>query len=788
MSRWHFRPRAIGLRIVSPTCAVLAVLSLLINAPIGVASSRAGPSFVGVPDPHALPANGTAALVSAGQTSLGPPGETPTGIAYDNRTGKMFVIEGGFLAVLNGSPPVLVDSVFLGEASSPESVAVDVANDTVFIGSYPSSVIVVSGTTDQVVTQLALDVSPVDLAYDPATGEVYTGGGDQYLTAINGSTYAVSSVGPAGISGFTPYAFAYDPVTRYLVLMGTQECCTGWGWGEVLSIDANTGNLSWANSTPLYDSFSGMAVDGANGSIYLTTSFGGVKVLNGTNGATLANFGMPGETSCGYPWATGMAYDATSTDILVGECGGVVRSIDTANDSVGPPISVGGLPSAIAVNTSTGNAYVVNWDTNSLAVVAANGSSVISYLIIGGAPEAVAVDNSTGTAYVFASNNVSIINLTSHARVGSIAVGVNATSLQLSGGALSPYLWASPQSILLDPLSQEVFVANSGNNTVSVISARTNAVVATIPVASEPLALAWNNETNKIYVACSGQLDIISVGTLRVEANYSMGALLPGGIAFVPSLNEIFVDTIAMFSGTTPQVSVISAATNLTVGSIPLPSNATTTGEVVYDNTTGDLYVAGAWLGLSISDTHDYIVNPEAETLVGNITVGADPDGIATNPDSTQVFATAGLNSTVSEIDGATGGVLVSAALPSDSVAEGVGYDPSTNQVLVVDWGSDTLSYLIPEEVYPVLFSETGLPNGTNWSVTLNGSTNSSTNNTTTFAEPNGTYSYSIAPVPGYSVTAPTGNVTVNGANVTASVLSPRSRLRRTRWILQNLA
>ncbi len=616
--------------------------------------------------------NGTAGLVSAGQTSLGPSGNSPSAIAYDNRTGETFVIESPwYLAVLNGNPPSLVASVFLGQASSPESLAVDIANDTVFIGSYPSSVIVVSGTTREIVATLALNVSPLDMAYDPATGEVYTGGGGQYLTAINGTSYAVATLGPAGSSGFFAYAFAYDPVTGDLVLMGTQECCTGWSWGEVLSIDADTENVSWANSSALYDAYSGMAVDSANGSIYLTTSFGGLKVLNGTNGATLADFGMPGETGCGYPLATGMAYDPTSTDILVGECGGVVRSVDTGNDTVGPPLFVGGLPSAIAVNTSTGDAYVLNWDTNSVSVLTAYGTAVLSYLTVGGVPEAVAVDNSTGTAYVLASNNVSIINLTSHARLGSIAIGVNSTSLVLSGGELSPYVWASPQSILYDPLSQDVFVANSGSNTVSVISARTNVVIATIPVAQTPLAMAWNNETNEIYVACSGRFDVISAETLQVEANDSLGVLLPGGIAFVPSLDEIFVDNMAMLSGTTPQLTVISAATNSTVGSIPLPSNATTTGEVVYDNTTGDLYVAGAWLGFYYSDINDYIVNPSTETLVGNVSVGTDPDAIAGEPGSTHLFATAGVDSTVREIDGVTGRVLLSASLPSDALPQG---------------------------------------------------------------------------------------------------------------------
>ncbi len=73
-------------------------------------------------------------------------------------------------------------------------------------------------------------------------------------------------------------------------------------------------------------------------------------------------------------------------------------------------------------------------------------------------------------------------------------------------------------------------------------------------------------------------------------------------------------------------------------------------------------------------------------------------------------------------------------------------------------------------EKYNVTFTETGLPSGKSWSVTLNGSTVTSTTSTITFTEPNGTYSYSIGSVSGYTVSKSTGPVTVNGNNITVSI------------------
>ncbi len=71
---------------------------------------------------------------------------------------------------------------------------------------------------------------------------------------------------------------------------------------------------------------------------------------------------------------------------------------------------------------------------------------------------------------------------------------------------------------------------------------------------------------------------------------------------------------------------------------------------------------------------------------------------------------------------------------------------------------------------YAVTFSETGLPSGTSWSVTLNGVVQSSTSSTISFSEPDGTYYFTVGEVPGYSGQPPAGNVTVDGQSVSEPV------------------
>ncbi len=76
----------------------------------------------------------------------------------------------------------------------------------------------------------------------------------------------------------------------------------------------------------------------------------------------------------------------------------------------------------------------------------------------------------------------------------------------------------------------------------------------------------------------------------------------------------------------------------------------------------------------------------------------------------------------------------------------------------------------IKPKLYSITFAESGLPSGTSWSVTLNGSAKISATNTITFSETNGTYSYAIANVSGYSLYPYSGTLRVNGSNVSLAV------------------
>jgi len=80
-----------------------------------------------------------------------------------------------------------------------------------------------------------------------------------------------------------------------------------------------------------------------------------------------------------------------------------------------------------------------------------------------------------------------------------------------------------------------------------------------------------------------------------------------------------------------------------------------------------------------------------------------------------------------------------------------------------------TFSKVTPA-TYNITFTESGLATGTQWSVTLNGVTRSSTSSTITFTEPAGNYTYTISSPSGYEASQSSGSVSVSAASVSAQV------------------
>lgn len=99
-------------------------------------------------------------------------------------------------------------------------------------------------------------------------------------------------------------------------------------------------------------------------------------------------------------------------------------------------------------------------------------------------------------------------------------------------------------------------------------------------------------------------------------------------------------------------------------------------------------------------------------------------------------------------------------------------YDPHPSSGKVVVAGRATLeniSFTLAPQ-YPVTFTETGLPAGANWSMTLASTTVNSSTATIVFAERNGSFAFTTGVVSGYAASVLQGTVNVSGASVNQTV------------------
>jgi hypothetical protein len=102
-------------------------------------------------------------------------------------------------------------------------------------------------------------------------------------------------------------------------------------------------------------------------------------------------------------------------------------------------------------------------------------------------------------------------------------------------------------------------------------------------------------------------------------------------------------------------------------------------------------------------------------------------------------------------------------------IVPGYGPTPSMGSV-TVSGAAQSIPIAFVRGTFTVTFTETGLPGGTHWSVTLNGTTQTTTMASMAFTVPNGTYSFSIPTIAGYYISPSYGAVVVNGAPVSQAI------------------
>jgi len=463
-----------------------------------------------------------------------------------------------------GGGPALTTAV----GGGPFAVAVDQASHTAYIGNTNDntvSVINIATCNASVTTSCGQVHSTINLGAGPDYGPV-----DAVVDDATDTVYLVSLFSSSGNG---------DKV--WMVNGATCNASVVTGCGQI-PMEITVGNGP-----------DGLAVDEATDTIYVANVAD--NTISVIDGAT-----CNGEVSSGC--------GQTPATIANGFNGPAVPAVDEATDTIYVP------------NSADGTVSVINGAGCNATVTAGCGNTPAK-LSVGEVPNAVAVDQATDTVYVAVASG----------SVGSVAVinGATCDSTVTSGCGQTPAsvpAGANADDLVVDPITQSVFVVNQNDSTLSVIDGAICNAVQKVGCGQRPPAIATG------YLPGYLDLDIASDTVYVANYNENTVSVLSGGMCTLTS-----------------QLRCRHPAPTTTVGAGP--------GEGAVNEATGTLYVSNSDGNdvsvISTASCNAFITFGCARTWP-TVATGNFPGGVAVDPQTDTIYVVNLADNTVSRIDGAT--------------------------------------------------------------------------------------------------------------------------------------
>lgn len=203
--------------------------------------------------------------------------------------------------------------------------------------------------------------------------------------------------------------------------------------------------------------------------------------------------------------------------------------IDVASRKVTGHVGLISNPSAVLLSFDGRSAYVAERGAGRLALVDTSTKQVSATIALGGTPQALAISSLNGVPTLFVTvrgaNQVTFVQPSSRSVVARVPVGNDP-----AGEALAAPANGIQTSDIND---EELYVANTASDTVSVVSIVQRKVIATIPAPGGPVGVVVPNTSNIAYVSTqAGTLLALSIpqhtllGTvLRLPAGHVAGQM-----------------------------------------------------------------------------------------------------------------------------------------------------------------------------------------------------------------------------------------------------------------------
>jgi len=501
-------------------------------------------------------------------------------VGNTNETDTVSVIDGKTNKVLPTKIPV-VDS-YDEIVVNPSTNTIYVANTEDVMANETDTVSVIDGKTNQVLTNIFVD-STGGIAVNPNTGKVYLTCGGGYRICVMDSKNNNLTIATSKIEGSD---IALNPNTNTIYVLDT--------FSNTISVLDGKTNEKVSSDIEVGERPRDIAVNPNTNTIYVAyPNSNRVSVIDENDLKHISNINK--QTKIGIKVGRGpddMAINPT-TELLyvVNRFSNTVSVIDATTDLLKSNIEVGESPNEIAVNPNTNKIYVSNAvlfgenESKDTVSVIDGKTNKVSTNISVNEPGYIAVDTYTDLVYVAGFDTVSVIDgktnkvstnisvdspggiavdsfpgldkrgivyvANSHYEHGTVsAIDGDAPDKVLTNITVGEY----PNTIAVNPITNLVYVANLGSDSVSVIDPFINnnfsnkdserdmgSVVANIPVGDEPEDIDINPNTNTIYVS-NAQSDTVSVidgKTNKVSTNIPVEN--PRGIAVNPNTNTVYV-------------------------------------------------------------------------------------------------------------------------------------------------------------------------------------------------------------------------------------------------------
>jgi len=263
-------------------------------------------------------------------------------------------------------------------------------------------------------------------------------------------------------------------------------------------------------------------------------------------------------------------------------------------------------------------------------------------------------------------NTVSVIDASTNSVIATIAVGVGA------------------KGVSVNPVTRLAYVTNVSDNTVSVIDIVTNTVVNTIalPTAS-PTGVAVDTANNKVFISnnyTNDGVDVINAAAGNSVSTVLFGGAYALGVAVNPNINRTY-------SNDWGDLYVIDTVTNSLVGGPLAVGGDTSPFGIAVNPLTNRVYLT--WF---TSTGTVYVIDGVSNSLITTVAVGMDPTGVGIHSTANKAYVANSGTNNVSVID--LVGNTVIATINVGTTPEGLAVDPGANRAYVANSGSGTISVI----------------------------------------------------------------------------------------------